>query len=291
MNKENRGKEYRAYIERYLAEWYDRFHDLPQKNLFDAMEYSLLAGGKRLRPVFAFEFCRMCGRDWHDAAPFAAAVEMIHTYSLIHDDLPSMDNDDFRRGRPTNHKVYGEAMAILAGDALLTDAFAVASTAQLPEPADMAFAIGMLSECAGSMGMVGGQVLDILAETRECTEEDVLAIQSRKTGALINAACVLGAIAGGASERQIDAAAQFAAALGLAFQIRDDMLDVIGTQEEMGKGVGTDADKNTFVRLYGLEKCEELVQKYTALAIDALDAFDDSSYLKNLALELTSRTV
>ena len=291
MNKENRGKEYRAYIERYLAEWYDRFHDLPQKNLFEAMEYSLLAGGKRLRPVFAFEFCRMCGRDWHDAAPFAAAVEMIHTYSLIHDDLPSMDNDDFRRGRPTNHKVYGEAMAILAGDALLTDAFAVASTAQLPEPADMAFAIGMLSECAGSMGMVGGQVLDILAETRECTEEDVLAIQSRKTGALINAACVLGAIAGGASERQIDAAAQFAAALGLAFQIRDDMLDVIGTQEEMGKGVGTDADKNTFVRLYGLEKCEELVQKYTALAIDALDAFDDSSYLKNLALELTSRTV
>ena len=291
MNKENRGQEYRAYIERYLADWYDRFHDLPQKNLFEAMEYSLLAGGKRLRPVFAFEFCRMCGRDWHDAAPFAAAVEMIHTYSLIHDDLPSMDNDDFRRGRPTNHKVYGEAMAILAGDALLTDAFAVASTAQLPEPADMAFAIGMLSECAGSMGMVGGQVLDILAETRECTEEDVLAIQSRKTGALINAACVLGAIAGGASERQIDAAAQFAAALGLAFQIRDDMLDVIGTQEEMGKGVGTDADKNTFVRLYGLEKCEELVQKYTALAIDALDTFDDSSYLKNLALELTSRTV
>ena len=291
MSLDQRTVEYRTYIENYLSEWYGRFHDLPQKSLFDAMEYSLLAGGKRLRPVFAFEFCRLCGRDWQAAAPFAAAVEMIHTYSLIHDDLPSMDNDDFRRGRPTNHKVYGEAMAILAGDALLTDAFAVASTAQLPEPADMAFAIGMLSECAGSMGMVGGQVLDILAETRECTEEDVLAIQSRKTGALINAACVLGAIAGGGSESQIDAAAQFAAALGLAFQIRDDMLDVIGTQEEMGKGVGTDAAKNTFVRLYGLEKCEELVQKYTALAIDALDAFEDTDYLKGLALSLTARTV
>ena len=291
MNKDVRTEQYRNFIQQYLSDWYQRFNDLPQKQLFDAMEYSLLAGGKRLRPVFAFEFCRMCGREWQAAAPFAAAVEMIHTYSLIHDDLPSMDNDDFRRGRPTNHKVYGEAMAILAGDALLTDAFAVASTAQLPEPADMAFAIGMLSECAGSLGMVGGQVLDILAEQRECTEEDVLAIQDRKTGALIRAACVLGTIAGGGTEEQINAAAQFAAGLGLAFQIRDDMLDVIGTAEEMGKGVGTDITKNTFVRLYGLDKCEELVQKYTAYAIDALDVFEDTEYLKEIALSLTSRKV
>ena len=291
MKNNSRFDDYRAYIGQFMTDWYSRFHDLPQKQLFEAMEYSLLAGGKRLRPVFAFEFCRICGRDWKAAAPFAAAVEMIHTYSLIHDDLPSMDNDDFRRGRPTNHKVYGEAMAILAGDALLTDAFAVASTAQLPEPGDMAFAIGMLSECAGSLGMVGGQVLDILAEQRECTEEDVLAIQDRKTGALINAACVLGVIAGGGTEEQLQAAAQFAAGLGLAFQIRDDMLDVIGTAEEMGKGVGTDGSKNTFVRLYGLEKCEELVQKYTDYAIDALKAFDDTEDLINLALSLTRRTV
>ena len=290
MNKDFRTCEYREYIENYLSDWYSRFHDLPQKQLFEAMEYSLLAGGKRLRPVFAFEFCHMCGRDWRAAAPFAAAVEMIHTYSLIHDDLPSMDNDDFRRGRPTNHKVYGEAMAILAGDALLTDAFAVAATAQLPEPADMAFAISVLSECAGSLGMVGGQVLDIQAEQRQCTEEDVLAIQDRKTGALINAACVLGTVAGGGNEEQVQAAAQFAASLGLAFQIRDDMLDVIGTAEEMGKGVGTDEKKNTFVRLYGIEKCEELVRKYTDYAIRALDVFDDSSYLKEVALSLTSRT-
>ena len=290
MNDTVCSAEYREFIEKYLSDWYGRFHNLPQKQLFEAMEYSLLAGGKRLRPVFAFEFCRICGADWKTAAPFAAAVEMIHTYSLIHDDLPSMDNDDFRRGRPTNHKVYGEAMAILAGDALLTDAFTVASTAQLPDPADMAFAIGVLSECAGSLGMVGGQVLDIQAEQRECTEEDVLAIQDRKTGALINAACVLGVIAGGGSEDKIDAAARFAAGLGLAFQIRDDMLDVIGTTEEMGKGVGTDAAKNTFVRLYGLQKCEELVQKYTDYAIEALEVFDDTQYLVSLARNLTGRT-
>ena len=289
MKIEQQSLEYREYIENYLADFYKQFHDLPQKQLFDAMEYSLLAGGKRLRPVFAFDFCRMCGGDWKQAAPFAAAVEMIHTYSLIHDDLPSMDNDDFRRGRPTNHKVYGEAMAILAGDALLTDAFMVASTAQLPQPQDMAFAIGMLSECAGSLGMVGGQVLDISSENRELTEQEVLDIQNRKTGALINAACVLGAVAGGATEEQVDAAARFAAALGLAFQIRDDMLDVIGTQEEMGKGIGTDAAKNTFVRLYGLEKCEELVQQYTQYAIEALDVFEDNEYMTTLARSLTDR--
>ena len=287
----NRTANYKDYIESFLKEFYAQFHDLPQNKLFEAMEYSLLAGGKRLRPVLAMEFCRMCGNDPKQAAPFAAAVEMIHTYSLIHDDLPSMDNDDFRRGRPTNHKIYGEAMAILAGDALLTDAFMVASTAQLANPADMAFAIGTLAECAGSMGMVGGQVLDIGSEERELTEQEVIDIQTRKTGALINAACVLGTIAGGGTEEQIDAAAKFAAGIGMAFQIRDDMLDVIGTQEEMGKGVGTDSMKNTFVRLYGLEKCEELVQTYTQYAIDALTVFDDTDYLIGLAKSLTDRRV
>ena len=291
MKFKDRSREYREYMEEYLSKFYAQFHDLPQNKLFEAMEYSLLAGGKRLRPLLAMEFCRVCGGDPKTAAPFAGAVEMIHTYSLIHDDLPSMDNDDFRRGRPTNHKVYGEAMAILAGDALLTDAFMLASTAQLADSKDMAFAIGMLAECAGSMGMVGGQVLDINSEERELTEQEVIDIQTRKTGALINAACVLGAIAGGGSEEQIDAAAKFAAGLGLAFQIRDDMLDVIGTQEEMGKGVGTDAAKNTFVRLYGLEKCEELVQTYTQYAIDVLEAFEDRAYLAALAKSLTDRRI
>ena len=216
---------------------------------------------------------------------------MIHTYSLIHDDLPAMDNDDFRRGRPTNHQVYGEAMAILAGDALLTDAFTVATMADMTDFAAMRDAIGILSECAGSRGMVGGQVLDIMSEERELTEQEVLDIQTRKTGCLINAACSLGAIAGGGTEEQFDAACQFAAGLGLAFQIRDDMLDVIGTQEEMGKGVGTDAAKNTFVRLYGLEKCEELVQKYTNYALNALNVFEDTEYITALAKSLTDRRV
>ena len=282
---------YRLFIEEYLENFYSRFHAEPQKPLYDSIRYSLLAGGKRLRPILCMEFCRICGQNWKAAAPFAAAIEMIHTYSLIHDDLPSMDNDDFRRGRPTNHKVYGEAMAILAGDALLTDAFLSASEAKLTHPEAMAQAMALLATCAGSSGMVGGQVLDIMSEERQISEEEILNIQSRKTGGLIRAACGLGAIAGGASPEQVDAACRFADNLGLAFQIRDDMLDVIGTQEEMGKGVGTDETKNTFVRLYGLPKCEELVQKYTADAIQALDLFEDRTFLTELAENLTNRRV
>ena len=291
MNLEKQCREYRAYVEDYLKEHYDALNDQPQKLLFDAMQYSLMAGGKRIRPILAFEFCRVCGRDWKNAAPFAAAIEMIHTYSLIHDDLPCMDNDDYRRGRLTNHKVYGEGMAVLAGDALLTDAFGIAASAQLPNPGDMATAIGVLSECAGSLGMVGGQVLDIMSEERELTEQEVLDIQNRKTGCLISAACALGVIAGGGSEKQYEAACQFAAGLGLAFQIRDDMLDVIGTQEELGKAIGVDTQKNTFVKLYGLERCEELVATYTNYAIEALNAFSDTSFLEALAKSLTERRV
>ena len=284
----DRKRLYKEHIEQFLEQWYQRFQDEPQAVLFDSMKYSLMAGGKRLRPVLCFEFCRLCGSDWKNATPLAATVEMIHTYSLIHDDLPCMDDDDYRRGSPTNHKVYGEAMAVLAGDALLTDAFTVLSTARL-DGAAMADAVGIMAECSGSLGMVGGQVLDILSEQRECTEDEILAIQSRKTGALIRAACALGAIAGGATEEQFDAACRFASALGLAFQIRDDMLDVIGTLEEMGKSVGTDETKNTFVRLYGLERCEELVCKYTDIALDAISIFPDHEFIRQLALELTQR--
>lgn len=282
-------KEYRAFIEKYLESCFA--HDSePQRQLFDAMRYSLLAGGKRLRPIFVFDFCRMCGGNWQDAAPFAAAMEMVHTYSLIHDDLPCMDNDDYRRGRLTNHKVYGEAMAVLAGDALLTAAFG--EVAKAPFSAEQRIAaVQVLSKCAGETGMVGGQVLDILAEERECTEDEVIAIQSRKTGALIRAACVLGVIAGGGSEQQLEAASKFADYLGLAFQIRDDMLDVIGNAQELGKATGMDEAKNTFVRLYGLEKCEELVQKYTDDAIKALDIFEDNAFMISLAKSLTDRRV
>lgn len=280
--------DYRAYIECYLASWMDQFKDEPQKQLYEAMSYSLLGGGKRIRPILTLEFCRLCCGDYTKAAPFAAAIEMIQTYSLIHDDLPAMDNDDYRRGKLTNHKVFGEGMAILAGDALLTDAFACAASADLPGK-DVAFAISVLANNVGSLGMVGGQVLDISSEVRLLTEQEVLDIQTRKTGALINASCALGVIAGGGSEDQLKAACGFASSLGLAFQIRDDMLDVIGTEEEMGKGVGTDGTKNTFVRLYGLDKCEELVQKYTNQAIDCLNAFENADYLVGLARSLTDR--
>ena len=287
----SRTQEYRVLIENYLGDFYKNFHKEPQTLLFEAVEYSLLSGGKRLRPIFTLEFCRMCGADVTTALPFAAAVEMIQTYSLIHDDLPCMDNDDLRRGKPTNHKVYGEGMAVLAGDALLTDAFLAASAAKLSNPSDMSRAIEVLAHNAGSLGMVGGQVLDICSEERILSETEVLAIQSRKTGALIKAACVLGVLAAGGSQAQVDAAGSFAEALGLAFQIRDDMLDVIGNAQELGKAVGTDTLKNTFVRLYGLEKCEQLVQEYTQKALNALESFEDHRYLANMAMQLTQRTV
>ncbi|MBQ4551100.1 MAG: polyprenyl synthetase family protein [Oscillospiraceae bacterium] len=285
----NELKSYVSHIENYLDGCFDFYEFEPQGILFDSMRYSLLAGGKRLRPVFVFDFCRMAGGCWPDATPFAAAVEMIHTYSLIHDDLPSMDNDDFRRGRPTNHKVYGEAMAILAGDAMLTSAFGhIANAPSLSADAKLR-AVSYLSRCAGETGMVGGQVLDILAEQRECTEQEILNIQNRKTGALIKAACVLGVMAANGTAEQEFAAMEFADHLGLAFQIRDDMLDVIGDAEKLGKATGMDGQKNTFVRLYGLEKCGELVKEHTEAAIDALDVFEDSEFMRELAMSLVGR--
>ena len=282
-------KEYQTFIEQYLDQNCFCYDTEPQQVLFDSMRYSLLAGGKRLRPIFVFDFCRMCGSDWKTAAPFAAAVEMIHTYSLIHDDLPCMDNDDYRRGKLTNHKVYGEANAILAGDALLTAAFASIVKAEYPAEVRIR-AVGVLSECAGELGMVGGQVLDMLSEERQCSEDEVIAIQSRKTGALIKAACLLGVLAGEGSAAQYTAATEFAEHLGLAFQIRDDMLDVIGNAEELGKAVGVDTVKNTFVQLYGLEKCDELVHTHTDVALEALAVFAHTDFMTELSNQLTGRT-
>ena len=279
---------YLTKIEEDLERRSHQFPEEPQQKLFDAMRYSLLAGGKRLRPIMVLEFCRMCGGDVEKAMPLAAAIEMIHTYSLIHDDLPCMDNDDFRRGNPTNHRVYGEAIAILAGDSLLTGAFEAVASANLPSQPRVD-AVRVLAQCAGGCGMVGGQVLDIMSEERECTRQEILDIQSRKTGALIRAACMMGVIAGGGDEQRLAAAGSFADHLGLAFQIRDDMLDVVGSAEKLGKSVGTDAEKNTFVRLYGLERCESLVQEHTDAALQSLDAFEDTDFMRELALSLTNR--
>ena len=287
MQYKNRYETYRQAVEHFLEQqltgsprWVD---------LYKAMRYSLLSGGKRIRPVMTLEFARLAGlEDWKQALPVACSLELVHTYSLIHDDLPCMDDDDLRRGKPTNHKVYGEGIAILAGDALLTAAFGQLVSAELPAEAKLR-AVEVLSSCAGETGMVGGQVLDIMSEKRECTEQEILDIQSRKTGALIRSACVLGVLAGGGSTEQECAAADFAEHLGLAFQIRDDMLDVIGDEKTLGKGVHTDETKNTFVRLYGLEKCEELVKEHTEAAVRALDAFEHTEFMEQLARSLTER--
>ncbi len=291
MNSNNSAliREYKNYIESYFENKCYQYDAEPQQKLFSSMRYSLLAGGKRLRPVFVFDFCRMCGGDWKNAVEFAAAVEMIHTYSLIHDDLPCMDNDDYRRGALTNHKVYGEAIAVLAGDALLTSAFSYLTNA--PYSAEIKInAVRTLAECAGELGMVGGQVLDMDSESRQCTKQEVLDIQNRKTGALIRAACILGVLAGNGTKEQLSAASEFAANLGLAFQIRDDMLDVIGDAKELGKAVGVDGNKNTFVQLYGLEECEKMIADHTRAAIQALDSFPDHTLMEEITKELAYRT-
>ncbi len=280
---------YLEKIENHLRQNCFCYKNEPQQMLFEAMRYSLLAGGKRLRPVFVYDFCRMCGADWEKATPYATAVEMIHTYSLIHDDLPCMDNDDYRRGRLTNHKVYGEATAVLAGDGLLTAAFSHIAKADF-NAENRIRAVELLADCAGELGMVGGQVLDMQSETRQCTKQEVLDIQSRKTGALIRAACVLGVLAGNGSDEQLRSAVRFADNLGLSFQIRDDMLDVIGKAEDLGKAVGVDGNKNTFVHLYGLEKCDELVQNHTDQAVACLSGFENTDFMKTLANKLTART-
>ena len=288
QNFEQQLSEYQSKIEEYLRDNCSVYPDEPQQTLFESIRYSLLAGGKRLRPVFVFDFCRMCGGDWEKASPFAAALEAIHTSSLIHDDLPCMDNDDYRRGRLTNHKVYGEDIAVLAGDALLISAFSYISKSTYP--ADLRIrAVEVLADCVGELGMVGGQVLDIQSEQRQCTEQEVLDIQSRKTGALIRAAAILGVLAGNGTEEQLKAAGEYADHIGLAFQIRDDMLDQIGSAEVLGKAVHTDSVKNTFVQIYGIDECDNLVKKHTDLAKQALLAFTNNQFMLALSDYLIDR--
>ena len=279
-------KAYQQAIEAHLDSYFTQ--QVPQKQLYEAMRYSLLAGGKRIRPVLVLEFCRICGGDWKQALPFAAAIEMVHTYSLIHDDLPCMDNDDYRRGRLTNHKVYGEAQAILAGDGLLTAAFDTIAHADA-DPAVALQVVAILASAAGEKGMVGGQVLDIDGENRELNSDQVHTIHRLKTGALISAACRMGAAAGGATAVQMQAAADYAEAIGLAFQIRDDMLDVMGDAQKLGKATGMDVNKNTFASLYGIERCKELIAEENKKALDALLIFEDRAFLEDLTELLASR--
>ena len=261
------------------------------EKIYEAMRYSIFAGGKRLRPVIMMMTAKMLGAEPKTVLPFACAMEMIHTYSLIHDDLPSMDNDDLRRGKPTNHKVFGEAVAILAGDALLTKAFETAAsyTACGVCKKSVLRAIGILAKSAGADGMVAGQVIDIESSNED--EELLKKLDSLKTGAIIRASGVIGAVLAGADESQIAAVDTYCANLGIAFQIQDDILDVISSEEELGKPIGSDAEngKSTYISIFGQEKAEEMAAEYTHRAVEALNIFENNGELVSLAKKLAGR--
>ena len=256
--------------------------------LHEAMRYSLLAGGKRIRPVLTLAFSRLLGGKDEPALRAGTAIEMVHTYSLIHDDLPCMDDDDLRRGMPTSHKVFGEAGAVLAGDALLTEAFLQLSA--VPVSAEQRIQlVGVLAACAGASGMVGGQVLDLDAETIPADAEGVARIQSLKPGALIRAACQVGVICANGDEAAMSAATDYAEHLGRAFQICDDLLDYEGSVEKLGKRTGMDAKKTTFLTLYGPDWCRSEIRARTDAACAALAPYPDAGFLCWLAEALAIR--
>lgn len=266
-----------------------------QKTIFEAMRYSILAGGKRLRPMLMEETYKLFGGTGKIIEPFMAAIEMIHTYSLVHDDLPAMDNDEYRRGRKTTHVVYGEDMAILAGDALLNYAFETAVKAFVLEPEDsltIGNAIRVLGEKAGIYGMLGGQVIDV-KETGHAVSKDVLdTIYELKTGALIEAAMMIGAILGGASQEEVKTVERIASLVGLAFQVQDDILDVISTQEELGKPIHSDEknEKTTYVTLLGIDDAKKVVEEKSEEAISLLQTLpNENPYLEELLIELIHR--
>ena len=275
-----------AYLDSCLsAAAHERYH-----KLVESMRYSLTAGGKRLRGILVLEFCRACGGDVEKALPVACGVEMLHAYSLIHDDLPVMDNDDLRRGKPSNHKVFGECTATLAGDAL--QAFAFETVLNAPLPAERALTCGsILAEAAGHKGICGGQQLDLEWEDRALTEDELHEIHLRKTSALIRAACLMGVAAAGGAQAQQDAAARYADHFGYAFQIRDDMLDVIGDEKTFGKPIGSDREegKTTFVDLLGLEESQKLVHAHSEQAAKALGGIADTEFLVHLVHVLEER--
>ncbi len=277
------------------------FDFLPDKNcrekkLIESMQYSLEAGGKRVRPTLVFEFNALCSDNHSGALPFACAVEMIHTYSLIHDDLPCMDDDDLRRGKPSNHKVFGEDIALLAGDALLTLAFETITcqkSVELNGAGACCKAASVLANYAGTTGMVGGQVIDLISENTNAPIEVLREMDYKKTACLIKAACELGCISAGADEEKIKAASLYGECVGIAFQIQDDILDVTSSDEELGKPVGSDNEnsKSTYVSLLGVDECRKLVSQLTDKAVEALNIFDsDVSSLADFAYKLAKRS-
>lgn len=265
-----------------------------QKSVIDSMEYSLKAGGKRLRPILLIEACRALGGDVKKAYPFACAVEMIHTYSLIHDDLPAMDDDDLRRGKPTNHKVFGEGIAILAGDGLLNYAheLMIKSIVEDVENKSLPRAAYEISNAAGVYGMIGGQCADLEGEGKPVDLKTLEFIHRHKTGALITAPLKAGAIIGGATKAQLESIEKYGEAIGLAFQITDDILDVVGDEKSLGKKVGSDEanEKSTYPSIYGLEESRKMAREQLEKALKQLEAFnDEADFFRELAKHIVER--
>ncbi len=282
--------EYKKYVDAKLSEYF-KPSGLSYDGLLESMHYSLTAGGKRIRPMLVLEFCRISGGNIEKTLPVACAIEMLHTYSLIHDDLPCMDNDALRRGKPTNHVVYGECTATLAGDALQAEAFGTIARSQLPAEARVT-CVEILADAVGSDGMCAGQYLDMVGEHKLLSEDELNDINSRKTGSLLTAACRMGVAAAGGNEAMLEAAAQYGACVGAAFQIRDDILDVISTSEELGKPIGSDAQehKNTYMTLLGEYKCMQMIEKLTDQAKNAIaGTFKDTKFLCELADSMVTR--
>lgn len=290
-------KEKQQLVDNYLKQYFN----LPFKPhiLYESMTYSLFAGGKRIRPILALASYEVCGGDPVNILPQASALELIHTYSLIHDDLPSMDNDDLRRGKPTNHKIYGEALAILAGDALLTEAFRMMTIIKDSEKESRKISykaivnlIREISDAAGAYGMVGGQTQDIISERMKPEEETLEFIHVHKTAALIKTAVRTGAILAGSKKSILNALTKYGEFIGLAFQVIDDILDVEGKTEELGKTSGSDLKKGkmTYPALYGLERAKQKSEELVFSAIDALKIFSsEADPLRDLALYLLKR--
>jgi len=292
MNTKERLIYYADLVEKKLSEYVPQI-DCLQQIMYEAMRYSLLAGGKRLRPALMLEFCRVSGGNIKDAIPFACALEMVHTYSLIHDDLPCMDNDDLRRGKPTNHKVYGEAFAVLAGDALLNRAFETMLSPAINHiaPDRIVLSAYEIARCSGVEGMIGGQTVDVGNDGKMSDLSELESMISMKTGALIRAAAKVGCIIAGASSEQISAAVQYSDHIGLAFQIADDILDIEGDESKLGKPIGSDKDqgKTTFPEILGIDVCKEKIKRLTIDAQTAVKIFDDHIFLVELAEMLANR--
>ena len=287
MDYERHYEQYRAAVEDYLSALFAG--SAPYDRLYDAMRYSVLSGGKRIRPVLTLEFARLGGIDWHLALPYACALELVHNYSLIHDDLPCMDDDDLRRGKPTNHKVYGETLAVLAGDAMQPEAFRLILQARGLSADNRIEAALLLAKACGADGMVAGQVLDTLCHVED--EEGLTGLNRLKTGVMISAAAELGCVASNMPAYWRQQAVKFADQLGLAFQIRDDMLDVMGDEAVFGKPIGSDKDegKITYVNLKGLDGCAQEVEKCTVAAKEAIRDIPDHDFLWELADRMVGR--